>query len=51
MNIKTGAGQVFVHMVEVGGTAIVFTHLRVHAGLGKQGIRPKTYPFRVFGSI
>jgi amino acid permease len=40
MNIKIGAGQVFVYTVDVGGTAayiawsaIVFTHLRVRAGL------------------
>lgn len=58
MNMKIGAGQVFVYMTSVGGTAayiawsgIVFTHLRVRAGLEKQGIHPLTFPFKVFGTI
>jgi amino acid transporter len=58
MNMKIGAGQVFVYMTSVGGTAayiawsgIVFTHLRVRAGLDKQGISPSTFPFKVFGTI
>jgi len=58
MNMRVTAGQVFAYMTSVGGSAayiawsaIIFTHLRVRAGLEKQGIHPSTYPFRVFGSI
>ncbi|RDW88403.1 hypothetical protein BP6252_00435 [Coleophoma cylindrospora] len=58
MNMKITAGTVFTYMTSVGGSAayiawsaIVYTHLRVRAGLEKQGIHPSTYPFKVFGSI
>lgn len=58
MNRKLTAGQVFSYMTSVGGTAayiawasIVFTHLRIRAAAVRQGIDPKTFPYRAFGSI
>lgn len=58
MNLKVGAGALFAYFVGVGGTAayiawaaIIFTHLRVRAGMEKQGIDKSTYPFKAWGSI
>jgi yeast amino acid transporter len=58
MNLGVTAGQVFTYMTSVGGSAayiawsaIIFTHLRVRAGLEKQGISPSSYPFKAFGTI
>lgn len=58
MNLEVTAGQVFAYMTSVGGSAayiawsgIIFTHLRVRAGLERQGIRPDSYPFKAFGTI
>jgi len=58
MNIGVTAGQVFAYMTTVGGSAayiawagIVFTHLRIRAGMDKQGIPQSSYPFKAFGSI
>lgn len=58
MNMSITAGKLFSYFVSVCGTAayiawagIIFTHLRVRAGLEKQGVDVKTYPFRAVGSI
>lgn len=58
MNMKITAGKLFSYFVSVCGTAayitwagIIFTHLRMRAGLEKQEIDPGTWPFRAFGSI
>lgn len=58
MNLKVTAGQVFAYMTSVGGSAayiawsaIIFTHLRVRAGMDKPGIDRSTYPFKAFGSM
>ncbi|RMZ85041.1 hypothetical protein DV738_g5, partial [Chaetothyriales sp. CBS 135597] len=58
MNLGTTAGQVFKYLITVGGSAsyitwagIIFTHLRLRAGLDKQGVPQSSYPFKAFGSI
>ena len=58
MNLKVKAGAVFTYMTSVGGTAayiawivIIANHLRIRAAAKRQGIDPKQFPFKAFGSI